>query len=191
MANDGGNTWSQWNNGFYDIDSDEQCNTPEFAVVDVLGDFDITSQQITDFDTADTTCPAGGPYQHVITYTFSHPLDDDPARWPGVNCAADGDGSSCSVTDINNATTGINTQAWVESNVDVDITLGTGTMGSYSSVFTGVGASLAADRLSMTITFDNDCYAFQLGDIIDPDWVVYSQFGVGTGLNLNALVVAQ
>jgi hypothetical protein len=187
FINADGNTWDQWYNAFEDVDGDEQCNTPEFAIADVLGPFVIPTQNITNFDTADTTCGPGGPFTHIATYTFSHPLDLATARWPGVVCGGD----PCLVTEINNATNGINNQAWVDTNVLIDTGGGFTPIGSFGTSFSGVGASLAADRLSMTITFTNNCYAFQLGDIINPDWTVYSAFGVGTGLNLNPFVVAQ
>jgi hypothetical protein len=199
FGNEGGNTWNQWDddghgtNAFLSRAGIELCVQPRFAVADVVGSFDITSQDLTLFDPGDPDCSAGGaPFTHRITYTFSHPLDLDKTFGANTACSLSCDTNTtisgeCTVADVN---TSCLIASWVDENVFVRTTncnSGTNTVAmSTCGDFTGVDAAIAADTQSMTIDFENDCYDWLLGDIVDPKWDVFSAFGVGAGLNLNA-----
>jgi hypothetical protein len=199
-ANAGGNQWSQWDNphganDFVDVTGGQLCEEPTFAVADVVGNFDITSQDLSLFEPGDPNCSvAATPVTHRITYTFSHPLDLDATFGnsgsnPGCSLTCDSDttvSGECTVTEVN---TTCLTGSWVDANVLVETAScnsgGAAIPMSTCGDFTGVNAEIAPDAMSMTIDFNNDCYDWQLGDVIDPDWIMYSAFGVGAGLNLN------
>ena len=177
-----GNTWGDYDSSaghdnvkYYDSTGTELCNMPSFAVADVLGPFTVTSVG-TSGGFADGQ-PATCPTTHVMTYTFSHPIDLAEARWPGIPACVDS--NACTLTEVNSFLDA----TWVNSNVSFNGTL----LGSYGNL-SGLSATLLPDRMSMTISIENDCVTFTSDDVLDPDWIVWSSFGVGTGKDLGAQV---
>jgi hypothetical protein len=200
-----GNMWADYDSTahgtvlYHDTDGTELCNMPAFAVADVLGPFTVTGIGVTSFSNGQpATCDSAGStgvmpsdVNHIMTYSFSHPLNLDPAYWEGaggdtnITCAAT---DFCTLTEVN---AGMANGSWVEDNVMYNVTgLGSGFIGD-QPYLTGGAAVLSTDRMSMQITIvnnDTSCYTFATDDILNPEWVVWSAFNVGTGKDLNLQV---
>jgi hypothetical protein len=201
-----GNTWNDYNNhGSWDMWADNDgygtalCTPPAFAVADVLGPFTVTGIGVTSFadgqpadcSTAGTTGTMTNNVNHVMTYSFSHPLNLEKTFWSvvdGANFTCSGTDAFCTLAEIN---AGMSDGDWVEAHVLYNTSgLGTGIIGD-QTYLTGGPAVLAPDRMSMNITIvnhDSSCYTWANDDILNPDWVVWSAFNVGTGKDLNLQV---
>ena len=125
-----------------------------------------------------------------MSYSFSHPLNLEAQYWEdqdnsgSINCSGSGT-ELCTLAEVN---AGMTNGAWVDQNVqvcsDYDCTDWVGNV----SYLSGVSAHLADDRMSMTITIQNNanpCYGWETNDYLVPEWNVWSAFNVGTFKQLN------
>jgi hypothetical protein len=208
-----GNMWADYDSAahgtvlYRDVDGGELCNMPTFAVADVLGPFTVTGIGVTNFtNTAPALCSNGpgstgtmpSAVNHVMSYSMSHPVNLQAQYWEGVsyggqdvsdsiNCTAASGTQLCTLAEVN---AGMTNGAWVDQNVRVctDLDCATNDFVGDVSYLTGVSATLAPDRMSMTITVQNNtnpCYNWQTNDYMLPVWNVWSAFNVGTFKQLN------
>ena len=163
-----------------------------------IGPFTVTAQGVTGGYVNDqpANCGTSGDYGsnpsastvaiHSIQYSFSHPVNLSQSYWPGAICVD----YPCTLAEINN----FMDATWVENNVLFSAGVYDATPLSLVDELSGIGAQLSSDKMSLEIQINNGndsdpCWRFMTNDMLNPEWIFYSEYNVGFGKDLNAFVV--